>query len=295
MNRPTVWLMAWLTLQGSGDSQAQTLSWFSDANATNLTSSGAPMDAGFIFELGVFSGGFEPSAGSAALWLQFWSPAQSASYNASNNLFTGSFAISDNSPPFVAGAKAWIFGRRASATGSEWILCRASDWVWPEASNDPFQIGINWNAKDATEVVLGTIHPSGSPFLMQSAAVQSYAQWQATDLTEEPLDDPDDDPDLDGSSNLLEFVFGTDPGTANAPVATPVALQSSHAVITIPRGIDHLAILTVEVSGNLTDWNPVTDSTNILQDDAAALVVRDPIPLGPANPRRFIRLKASLP
>ncbi len=123
----------------------------------------------------------------------------------------------------------------------------------------------------------------------------SFAQWQTEFLDGEPLNKPADDPDKDGVSNLLEFVFGTAPKTANAPVATPVALQSGHAVITIPRRIDHLVTLTVEVSGNLVTWNSGPLHTAIVSDEVAALVVRDLTPLSPANPRRFIRLKASLP
>ncbi len=96
-------------------------------------------------------------------------------------------------------------------------------------------------------------------------------------------------------SNLLEFVFGTAPKTANAPVATPVVLQSGHAVITIPRRIDHLVNCTVEVSGNLVNWQSGPAHTEVLQNDAAALVVRDLTPVNAANPQRFIRLKATLP
>lgn len=256
------------------------------------------MDGGYEFQLGVFANGFEPTQANAGLWLQFWTPAQTVSYNSTGQRFAGLYQVSDNNAPFTAGAKAWIFGYREGVADSEWILFRSGGWLWPALDPNPiFPIEVDWNAKDANtnSVVIGTIHPTGSPFLMQSAAVQSYAQWQTTDLTGEALDDPEDDPDLDGSSNLLEFVFGTDPKTANAPVATPVALDSGHVVITIPRRIDHLAVLTVEVSGNLVDWNSGDGFTEIIQDDASALVVRDLTSLGPANPKRFIRLKAVLP
>lgn len=252
------------------------------------------MAAGFTFELGVFVDGFVPSSGNAASWLEHWSPEHTTSYDFAEQRFSETYEVLDNEPPLEAGAKAWIFGHRDSPTGSEWILFRASDWLWPEV-DVVFPNTYDWNAKDAREVVLGTIQPTGVPFLMQSALVRSYTQWQTLHLTGEPLFAPNQDPDLDGSSNLLEFVFGTDPKTANAPVATPVALQSGNAVITIPRRIDHLAVLTVEVSGNLTDWNAVTDPAHVLQDDASALVVRDPTALDAANPKRFIRLKATLP
>jgi hypothetical protein len=74
-----------------------------------------------------------------------------------------------------------------------------------------------------------------------------------------------------------------------------VALQSGHVVITVPRRLDRPATLTVEVSGNLVDWQSGPAHTEVLQDNEAALVVRDLTPLSPANPKRFIRLKAKLP
>jgi hypothetical protein len=107
---------------------------------------------------------------------------------------------------------------------------------------------------------------------------------------------PNDDPDNDGTPNLLEFAFGTSPTAANAPVATPVVLdENGHPVITIPRRLDHLANYLVEVSGNLVDWQSGPAHTEILQNDAAALRVRDLTPLSPSNPKRFIRFRASLP
>lgn len=274
--------------------RAENLLWLNDEYVNNLDASQAPMGGGFEFQLGVFMNGFQPTAANAASWSQFWNPAQTTSYNINFKRFSGQYQNINNPPPFVAGAKGWIFGRRDSPTGSDWILFRADDWLWPVLDQmNPFNIF--WNAKDANQVVLGTIHAGGSPFLMKSALVRSYAQWQPAELAGEPLNAPADDPDRDGMSNLLEFVFATAPKVINAPVATPVDLQSGHIVITIPRRVDHLAECTVEVSGNLVDWQSGPAHTEILQNDAAALVVRDLTPLSPANPKRFIRLKARLP
>jgi hypothetical protein len=290
MNFRTVLAIACLAWQSGGKLQAENLQWFSDANATNLDSSGSAMNGGFQFQLGVFTNGFEPTNANAAAWSQYWTPAQTTTYNASFNRFSGVYQNLNNPPPFLEGTKGWIFGRRDGAAGSEWILFRASGWTWPEVE-PVFQSTYYWDAKDATEVVLGTIHGNGSPFLMQSAAVRSYQQWQTLHTT----GGPNEDPDLDGMSNLLEFVFGTAPKVANAPVATPVTLQSGYPVITIPRRIDHLVKCTVEVSGDLVTWNSGPAFTEVLQDDASGLVVRDLTPLNSANPKRFIRLKATLP
>lgn len=294
MNFRAVLTIVFVVSQSAAKLRAESLQWSSDAYAINLDASQAPMDGGFEFQLGVFSNGFEPTAANAASWSQFWNPAQTTFYNTNFKRFAGVYQDFNNPTPFVEGAKGWIFGRRNGSTGSDWILFRADDWLWPVLDlMNPFNI--SWNAKDANQVVVGTIHAGGAPFLMKSALVRSYAQWQTAELSGEPLNAPVDDPDRDGISNLLEFVFATAPKVANAPVATPVDLQSGHAVITVPRVIGHLAKCTVEVSGNLVDWQSGPTHTEVLQDDATALVVRDLTPLSPANPKRFIRFKATLP
>jgi hypothetical protein len=262
------------------------------------------MDHAFRFELGVFEGTFDPAVADRELWAQNWRPAQRVVYNATAENFSAEYVVENNVPPFTAGKQAYIWGFRGDALSGEWILLTDVSWTWPEPVDPnafPPPFPLDWLADDATPI-LGEINASGSPFLMKSAAVTNAAppattweQWRQEFLTDEPLDDPDDDPDLDGTPNLLEFVFGSDPLTTNAPIATPVTLVSGHAVITIPRRIDHQAILTVEVSGDLVTWNSGPTHVEILSDGLAALVARDLTPLGPANPKRFIRLKAALP
>ena len=93
---------------------------------------------------------------------------------------------------------------------------------------------------------------------------------------------PGDDPDGDRSANLLEFIFGTPPTAAGPPTDTPVTLSGGHVQITIPRRADRTAVLTVEVSGNLADWQSGRAATQIVDDEEAFLVVRDLTPLFPA-------------
>ncbi len=287
-----------LAFHAAVPASAETIVWFCDANSPNRDSAGVAMDSGFQFELGVFAAPFVPTAANAALWSAHWTAADAVSYDASTQRFTGQFPVMGNPAPFLVGAKAWIFGHRVTPTGTEGILFRASDWLWP-APNPMNPFTLDWNAKDADEVVLGSINPDASPFLMQSVLVKTYAQWRTTELAGEAFDGPNDDPDQDGTSNLLEFVFGTPPGQASPPVATPLALVETNGQrfvqTTIPRRLDHLATLTVEVSGDLLTWNSGAPHTTVISDTQASLVVRDTTPLAPPVAKRFLRLRAVLP
>lgn len=270
---------------------AETISWFSDANEINLDGSGAPMGSGFHFELGVFSGGFVPTRQNSIQWATHWVAADSTAYNPTTRRFADLFAVAHNHNPFLQGTHAWIFGRRVSATGTEMILLRNSGWIWP--APDPMNpIPLDWNVATADQVVMGELNAGGAPFLMKSANVRTFTQWQAEHLAGEPLAGSEDDPDKDGSSNLLEFIFDTAPMTANPPSATPVTLAGGHMQIAIPRRADRPALITVEVSGNLADWQSGPTATQIVGDGMEILVVRDLAPLGSSHPKRFMRLKA---
>lgn len=276
---------------------AQSINWYIPPPLANLTSTGQNMDAMFQFQLGVFSGGFVPTAGNMARWAEFWVSADSTSYNPTSKVFDDTFLVTANPAPFTAGAKAYIWGRSAGPAKDEWILFRKSDWNWPVADPmSPFEITWNIASANATnEVILGTITPGGSPFLMKSEAVQSYAQWRDATLAGMPLNGPNDDPDRDSVSNLLEFVFGTSPAQAAATPATPTSFVEvsgqSYLQISIPRLRNRLATMTVEVSSNLIQWNSGSAFTTEVSNSAETLVVRDKTASGAGLPQRFMRLK----
>lgn len=296
---PLCWLCLAAFLAGMA-ARAETIYWFSDAGKTNLDSTGTPMDGAYRFELGVFNGSFVPTLANMAEWAAKWNAAKRTSYNAANKKFAGTFTVTNNTAPFVSGKPAYVWGFRGDALNGEWILFRLSSWTWP-VPNPMNPFGLDWNAGSATAVI-GQIDADGNPFLMQSAAVTNAAppsttwtQWKAEFLAGEPLNGKDDDPDRDGSSNLLEFVFGTTPTSAGAPVATPVELAGGHLQITVPRRIDHVAVLTVEVSSDLTNWHSGPAHTEVVDDGIAALIVRDLTALDASHPQRFMRLSASIP
>lgn len=280
--------------------RAETINWYNTPNKINLTSSGQNMDAGFQFQLGVFTAGFTPTVGNINLWAANWTSAQQAAYNPAtgSTSFNGNYTVTGNSAPFTVGVKAYIWGRSSTSTKDEWILFRKSDWTWP-VPNPMNPFGITWNAASADQVILGDIKSSGTPYLMKSAAIATYSQWSLAELANEVQNGPTQDPDHDGVSNLMEFVFGTPPQSANASIATPISLVDisgqKYLQMTIPRRIDHPASLTVQVSNDLSQWNSGASYTVVVEDTVAALVVRDLTPFISASPRRFMRLKASLP
>lgn len=188
-----------------GRAEAQSINWYSTPLQASLTSTGQNMDETFQFQLGVFSGGFVPTASNTNQWSSYWVSADSTSYNPDSKAFDDTFSVTGNPAPFTTGAKAYVWGRSTGAAKDESILFRKSDWTWP--AYDPMSpFSIPWNAATADEVILGKIEASGSPFLMKSEAVYSYAQWRDGTLAGVPLNGPNDDPDRDGVSNLLEFV-----------------------------------------------------------------------------------------
>jgi hypothetical protein len=281
-------------------SRGETIQWFSDPAGTNQNSSGQPMDANFVFELGVFSGGFTPTAGNVADWTNYWEAAQTVNYNATSNQFSGLYPVFDNDPPFVVGALGWIMATKTTTTGIERLLMRRAAWVWPESNPfNPFPIDWRVNGDANIQVVIGTVNPAGSPFLMRSEITRDYPQWRALRLAGESLNGPGDDPDQDGLSNHLEFAFDTLPLNASSRAVTAGSFielgGQTYLQLSIPRKRTHLATLAVQVSSDLKVWDEGAAFTEVLSDTATEWIVRDKVPLASApDGKRFMRFKASI-
>ncbi|MEK7952021.1 hypothetical protein [Luteolibacter soli] len=276
--------------------EARTLRWFCDAQTVNLGSDGTPMDGGFRFEVGVFASGFTPTTANTSQWAANWSAAQRTVYNATTKVFTSQYTVTSNAAPFTVGAVAyvWGFGGRA---GNEWTLFRATSWTWP-LSDTLNPTAISWNAKDATQVVVGSIHSTGTPFLMQSSAVthsvpptSTYAQWQNEELSGVALNGPEEDADGDGIKNVQEFVFGTRPKVADLlpPVASGMVGSGADRAIqlSIPRRLDRSASLSVESSPELVTWGSAMAGATVVSNGAEAWVLRFPVG---SSDRRFFRI-----
>lgn len=279
---------------------AENIGWESPADGVNQQSSELAMDAGFTFQLGVFSGGFVPSPLNLADWDAFWHVADESTYSTSAKRFAGIHTVTDNEPPFLAGTPAWIMGTKVTSTGTEKILFRRPSWTWP-TPNEFNPLGPIWSVNgDANiDVVIGTVNPGGVPFLMRSEVIRDYPQWRALTLVGEPRDAPGDDPDGDGVSNLMEFVFDTDPknpASRNTAAGSFVNISGEdYLQLAIPRKRSHLATLTVQVSSDLEAWNSGPAFTEVVSDDPLMWTVRDKTSRSASGGKRFIRLQAVLP
>lgn len=259
------------------------------------------MGAGFHFEIGVFADGFVPTAQNVHQWSSHWSVAQSTTYNETNRWFTAVFEVTDNAAPFVVGANAYVWGYSGDKTQGEWILFRASAWTWPEP-NPLAPMPVLWSAKDAGDVVLGSVERSGSPYLLRSAAVTipstTWAQFRDQELAGIALNAPNDDADGDSASNALEFAVGTDPKSAtDGPETTrwgTIAESGGkkYLQVRVPRRQDRAVSVTAEVSPDGRSWisGNVADT---VENTASAIVLRDKTPVGEGNGQRFLRARVT--
>jgi len=277
----------------------------SSQGATNLTSDGTSlMDGGFRFELGVFNSDFVPTLENTSEWSANWTPAQRTSYKANLKRYADSFMATSNAAPFTAGTAAYIWGFKGDPVSGEWILFRASNWVWPTIGNGPPAFEI-WDAKDATAVI-GTVNPSGNPSLMRPVAVSdivppktNYGQWVKEELSGETLVAAHEDADGDGMLNIFEFITGTSPTAQNAPISMPVSIVSISGSrflqLSVPRRIDRPANLVYEVSEDLKNWLSLETDVAEVSSTNMSSVIRDLVPISSSNPRRFIRLRVTSP
>ncbi|MCW1885554.1 hypothetical protein OKA04_12515 [Luteolibacter flavescens] len=277
-------------------SGARTIQWFSDAQNVNVDSGGAPMDGGYRFELGVFAAGFTPTTANTAQWAANWSAAQRLIYNPVTQRFTGQYTVTSNVAPFTVGANAWVWGFGGRA-GNEWLLFRAPSWTWP-APDSTNPSALSWNAKNATQVVAGSIQSSGSPSLMRTVAVTNgaapsttYARWRDEELNGVVLGGAEDDADGDGIPNVMEFVFGTRPMTPDTLPPVTTSLGAGGVIqLSIPRRLDRLANLSIQSSPNLQTWGSASAEATLVSNGSAAWVVSFPIS---SSGRRFFRVVAT--
>ncbi len=272
---------------------ASTIEWSSPPNGFNIESTGEVMGTGFHYELGVFTSGFQPTPSNVADWSDNWHPADGVTRSKVVNAFCASFRVRSNAAPFTAGAKGWIMGKKDSPTGTELILFRNNHWTWPAATAATAAPGLarEWHVDGKStmdEVILGSVKPEGSPYMMRSAVVRNHGQWKKLQESQGLAED--------GETDLLSFVFDTGrPEDRGKPAITPISKAQvngqEHLQIEIPRNRAHLAKLKVQVSSDLVNWVDGPEYTEVVSEGPLGLIVRDKTPASVHKGGRFMRVQ----
>lgn len=298
------WLLIATCAATHGVAIAGTIEWNSPPTAMNLDSSGAVMDTGFKYELGVFSSGFQPSPSNVADWAANWHKADSVGRSHKVNAFGSSYKIPNNLAPFTVGAKGWILGKKQTPRGTEKILFRNTHWTWPsvDAAGAPASLPREWSVDEKAtmdHVVIGSVKPAGSPVLMQSAVVRNYDQWSAIHMAGEDLAYSDDASQGHRVSSILKFALGMDPQDKSQRPSTPVGQMQvgneTFLKMSIPRYGVNMANMRVEVSSDLQTWHNGPAFLEVVTDNQKEWIVRDKTPFSQTGGKRFMRLKVDLP
>lgn len=297
----SLFLLVLVTL--SARTEATQMTYSGGLNRTNLMSSSLPMDGGFRFELGVFKSGFVPDATNTAQWSTNWVAAQRHPYivlstNSNRGGFGGTNFVTNNVAPFTAGVRYYFWGFRGSELSGEWILITRTNWNWPVAS----EINTTNFSTGSASAILGVLNTNtNAPFHLQSAAVSNasppltpWPQWATENLGTVPPAGGSGDLNTNGITDVLEYALHLNPGERPNPGAWLQIGQTNgnrHLEVRIPRRRDRPATFVVEVSTNLVQWTNGPTFTEIVEDSAAALVVRDTTPIGEGGDRRFLRVR----
>ena len=157
---------------------------------------------------------------------------------------------------------------------------------------DPFAnpdhgVAANWRASHAAGGTPGTAEPTLEEWRLAHFGTTADAGPAANTA----------DPDGDGLANLMEYALGLDPG-APEPLSARLATDTAtgHLRLSVTRNPDATDLTwAVEVSGDLAAWAGVEGTDVATETDLPGLLVAsDLTPAGDA-PRRFIRLRVTLP
>ncbi|MEK7951877.1 PEP-CTERM sorting domain-containing protein [Luteolibacter soli] len=149
-------------LLGATAAHSQTLDWGNEVFDNVRDSEGERLTNSFVFELGAFDVGFKPTQGNVEEWVDHWNVFDRASYNESLGYFASSVQMTadgrSNSSWLTPGSgsfeglEAFIFIRNGDlpVPMTEWLLARASTWIFPLADPNccPNGLPTQWAVSD---------------------------------------------------------------------------------------------------------------------------------------------------
>lgn len=169
-------------LLGATTVRSQTLDWGNEVFGTVVDSTGAALDNTYVFELGAFDEGFTPTGSNVTDWIAHWNVFDRATFNAAIGYFTSSVQMqadgTSNSAWLTPGSgsfeglEAFLFIRNGDIPMplTEWLLARASTWLFPTADPEccPNGLPTRWAVSDLgdeTPVFGGQGGSSGGGFV----------------------------------------------------------------------------------------------------------------------------------
>jgi hypothetical protein len=188
---PVLSLVALIAVLCTQASYSQTLNWGSLTNSTIVDSQGMPLDEMFVFELGAFDPGFNPSESNIGQWADHWNVFDAASYayNPTDlGYFTGTTHLQDV-PGYTGtfeGLGAFLWVRNNGKT--EQFLSSTASWTFPTLDPGCCPTAVTtWSVSDlATDTpVWGShdeLHGGGNyfapgPFDLQTHAIPEPGSW----------------------------------------------------------------------------------------------------------------------
>lgn len=198
--------------------------WSSDGEEVDFQSDGVTeLDGQFEFVLGTFEG-LTPNRSNLAEWESAFRVLGSTDYRPSLQRFFATVPLTSNAPPFALGARAYVWGRNGTGSGSEWVLYGKPEWTFPDANF----IGLpplptRWRAAAVTndDVIVGQANGDGFQIRTEKITYTlSYEDWAKSNFDQGDNQSPEADLENDGRSNFLEYALGSDPKSADGPFLT---------------------------------------------------------------------------
>jgi hypothetical protein len=181
-------------------SRGQTINWGSEVSSVVVNSKGAALDKSYVFELGAFRSGFTPDKSNIGDWYLNWNAFDQAAYNKDFGYFTSSAMMEDDGSsssayrtpgaPSFEGLEGylWIRNNEKQGVGTEWLLARAGDWIFPKATPGCCDNGlpIDWSVSDLTSKDTPIYGSQGGTPGPGASAVTGYFTLQTYTFAPEP-------------------------------------------------------------------------------------------------------------
>lgn len=278
-------LLALLATGALVSSWASEIKWRSGSTAPHQTSTGAALTGNYVFELGAFTVGFDPSMNPPNSWAAEWHAATRVLFDASLGAFLGEkYRVPSNAAPFSQTNQGYIWGYNSDGTSAEWILLSDPSWTWPQAGGVDFPV--TWQTATASQVIVGTIGDTGDSFHLRTAAVtgdppatgpQAWLSdvFTPTQQADSTISAWDADPDGDGYCNQTEYALGGNPLTTDSTLdLTASQVSGTTFSVVLNRLATRLATTSLEVSTDLSGWLGIDSRMVVVEDGLDRLEIQ---------------------